>query len=273
MANNVFGDEFLKYSDDFVRAIQNVSRKKLSDRNGAIIGTRKTDGYVSYIHDDPKDELYGTVDVQEFGYDPEEDYPEGFHEGVLLSAVPGDDNGMYIVPMLYSDVVITTEPVSPFREFIVAYSRAKIIHFHSHNKVTIGVDEAEKIVNSEELDDIRKVKNTGNSANTLYEKDKIVHTVIKNGDASCFVSLDADGLVRISGKNIKIDGDSIQHNSGSQKMVLGNKLIEHLQGLCQAIASMTITTPQGAGFVANQAPFTKIASQLANDLSQKSYLE
>ena len=273
MSNNVFKDEFVKYSDVIAKAVQEISQKKLSNRKGALIGTQKIDGYVSHIHDDPNDELYGTVDVQEFGYDPEVDYPEGFHEGVQLSAVPGDDNGMYIVPMLYSDVVIVTEPISPFREFIVAYSRAKIMHFHSHDKVTIGVDEAAKIANPEELDDIRKIKNTGNSANTLYEKDKIVHTVIKNGDVSCFVSLGADGTVRISGKNIKIDGDSIQHNSGEQKMVLGDKLISHLQDLCQAISTMTITTPQGAGFVANQAPFTKIASQLANDLSQKSYLE
>ena len=50
-------------------------------------------------------------------------------------------------------------------------------------------------------------------------------------------------------------------------------IIIFAQHLCQAIATMAISTPQRAGFVANQTPFTKIASQLANDLSQKSYLE
>ena len=274
MAENVFKDELLKYTGSFAEAVQSIAKKKLSNRKGAPIGTQKIDGYVSYIHDDPNDPLYGTVDVQEFGYDPVIDYPEGFHEGVQISAVPGDDNGMYIVPMLLSDVVINTEPISPFREFIVAYSRAKIMHLHSHDRVTIGVDETAKMAKpEEELSDIRMLKNTGNSSNTLYEKDKIVHTVVRNGQVSCFISLDADGTVKVSGKNIKIDGDTVKHNSGEQKMVLGDKLIGHLQDLCQAIATMAISTPQGAGFVANQAPFTKIASQLANDLSQKSYLE
>ena len=272
MPNNAFIDEIMKCQSGFIEAVKDISRKKLSDRDGAVIGTRKTNGYVAKIHDDPNDELYGTVDVQEYGYE-EEDFPEGFHEGVLLSALPGDDNGMYIVPLLLSDVVIVTEPVSPFREFIIAYTRAKIIHFHSHDRVTIGVDEASSATRIEDMEDIRQLKNSGNSANTLYEKDKVVHTVIKNGQVSCFVSLDADGNVGISGKNIKIDGDSVKHNSGDQQMVLGNKLISHLQDLCNAIANMTVTTPQGPGTVANPVPFTKIASQLSEDLSQKSYLD
>ena len=78
--------ELLKYTDDFAKAVQTIAQKKLSNRKGAPIGTQKIDGYVSYIHDDPNDPLYGTVDVQEFGYDPVIDYPEGFHEGVQISA-------------------------------------------------------------------------------------------------------------------------------------------------------------------------------------------
>ena len=293
-----FGAEFYKAKDAFVEAVQNVSRKRLTDRNGVLRGTAKVNGYVTFIHDDPKDDLYGTVDVQEYGY-TEEEYPEGLHEGVLLSTVPDDDKGFYIVPLLLSDVVIVTEPVSPFREFIFSYSRVNIVHFHGHEQITIGVDEINKEQKIEDLESIADLKNSGNSSITQYEKDKIVHTVIKNNDVACFVSLDDTGHVRISGKNITVDAEekvminnaktvdikakqgitldakSIQLNNGSEKMVLGNKLVSQLQSLCSAISSLTVTTPSGPFPIdpASQAKLANISGQLANILSQKSTLD
>ena len=295
---NEFTSEILKAQDAFVEAVKRVSQKKLMDRNGVVRGTRKTDGYVSFIHDDPSDKLYGTIDVQEFGYEPE-DFPEGFHEGVQLSAEPGDDNGIYIVPLLLSDVVIVTESTAPFREFVLSYSRAKIMHFHGHERVTVGVDEEDKTQDIGKLESIRDLKNTGNSAITQYEKDKIIHTVIKNHDVACFVSLDDSGHVRVSGKNITIDAEeevvinnaksieikaknkvqidakSIQLNEGGQKMVLGEKLVSQLQSLCSAISSLIITTPSGPGSIdpASQAKLANISGQLNTILSQKSTLD
>ena len=148
--------EINKYSGDVRRSIGQMARQGMTGPDGAVRGTKKILGYVCAIHEDG--DLAGTIDVQEFNYEPDE-YPimgTGHHEGVLLSAIQDNSEGILIVPMLYSEVVIVQNPTDG-REYVQMYSHAKRIQLLAHSiegeddgEIEIGVTETEKLVETDD---------------------------------------------------------------------------------------------------------------------------
>ena len=215
------------------------------DSEGGMYGTRKIVGYVCKVHplDDDSDELKGTVDVQEFGYEPGEDKYEGagYHEGVKVSAIQPNKNGAYLMPSMYSDVVIAQDPIS-FEEYILMYSHVDIIQMQSHTKVRVGVVETETFKESEDDDDspdVDDLKETGNAAHTEYSKGNIIHTVkTKDGEVivsqaadkftitakNSVVTISTDGKVSISAKDVEITGSSSLKTSSPQTTLDGNSV-------------------------------------------------
>lgn len=218
-----------KVNGDFFSAVRNASMKGNVDSEGGMYGTRKIVGYVCKVHslDDENEDLRGTVDVQEFGYEPGEDKFEGagYHEGVKCSAIQPNKNGVYLMPSMYSDVVIVQDPIS-MEEYVMMYSHVDIIQMQSHAKVKVGVVETEEFKESEDDDDspdMDDLKETGNAAFTEYSKDKIVHVVkTKNGNIIITQSADkvevaakdatiavtAEGNVTLSAKQVEVKGGS-----------------------------------------------------------------
>ena len=140
-------EKLAKYNDVIERAIRKTALQGRVDQFGNLAGTSRVFGYVCKIHDndDPDENLRNTVDVQEYNYD-EEDYDDqavGFHEGVLLSAIQGT-KGFFIVPQLFSEVVIVQDPANKV-EYVTMYSHAKIIQLQSVDEVNIGVKEYEDL--------------------------------------------------------------------------------------------------------------------------------
>lgn len=276
----------------FVDAVRAVMKSQYLDRNGQIMGTQRTWGYVIAVHDDESDEeTYGTIDVQEY----QQDAPAGFHEGVLISAINQSKTGMTVVPCLYSDVLIAQDPLSK-KEYVVMYSHVDLIQNKSHKEIMTGVVETEEFQEGDDGDDVHELKETGASAVTNYTKDNIIDKVqTKDGDCTVTqtfdgyvveakdskVTIKSDGTIDVSGKNITVTADSvtvksddIKHNGGGQKMILGDKLVQHLKSLCSACASITVTTPHGpSGTPMNAGQFSSISGQLDNDLSSKSKLD
>ena len=125
-------NEIRKAYKDFIQ--QTALRGQL-DPEGNLIGTRKITGYVAKIHEDDDDELNGTIDVQEFNYDSgdQEFDGAGYHEGVRLCATKTNAGGVLIVPLLFSEVVITQNP-SDQEEYVIAWSHAKAVQLDSHPK-------------------------------------------------------------------------------------------------------------------------------------------
>lgn len=234
-----------KINGDFFNAVRNASMKGTVDQEGGVYGTRKITGYVCKVHglDDEREDLRGTVDVQEFGYEPGEDKYEGagHHEGVKCSAIQPNKNGLLFMPSLYSDVVIAQDPVS-FEEYVIMYSHVDAIRLQSHNNITVGVVETEEFKESESDDDspdIDDLKETGNTAISQYTSNKIIHTVkTKDGNViitqsadtiqitakDTNITLSADGNVNVSAKNITITSTATELR-GNQVEVKGNSFI------------------------------------------------
>lgn len=220
-----------KINGDFFSAVRNASLKGNIDSEGGMYGTRKVVGYVCKVHsfDDESEALRGTVDVQEFGYEPGEDKYEGagHHEGVKCSAIQPNKNGVYLMPSMYSDVVIVQDPIS-MDEYILMYSHVDIIQMQSHTKVRVGVVETEKFEESEDDDDspdVDDLAETGNTAFAEYSKDGVVH-VVKTKDGNITISHSAE-KVEVSAKNstITISADGNVTLSAKQVEIKGGSLI------------------------------------------------
>lgn len=226
-----------------------ASYKGQMDERGAFNGTSKIAGYVCNIHgdDDPDEELRGTVDVQEYAYRAE-DYngdAAGFHEGVLISAVQGNQ-GYKIVPCMFSEVIIMQDP-STLQWYVTMYSHATIIDLKSHDEVNLGVTEYKPFVETADgLDkDYDELEETGNKTTTNYTAtsivDKIVspndeeglrqektvdHKVITVGKTKVFidggnVTIETDGKVEL-----KVGGSTITEQDGKINVKTDNAKVE-----------------------------------------------
>ena len=232
-----------KINGDFFSAVKNASMKGNVDTEGGMYGTRKIVGYVCKIHtlDDEDERLKGTVDVQEFGYEPGEDKYEGvgYHEGVLCSAIQPNKTGVYLMPALYSDVVIVQDPIS-FDEYVMMYSHVDVIQLQSRTSVKVGVTETEEFnEDNEDSPDVDDLKETGNGAISEYSKDGIIHTVkTKDGNITIshtasnvsitakdtIITITTDGKVSLSAKEVEIKGDSSIKTSSPATTLDGDKV-------------------------------------------------
>ena len=206
-------------ADTIKRCIRILANKGIVDpTNGVVKDTEKTSGYVAKIHDDPKDELYGTVDVQEWSnlgvvrnYEDNNestkveeagaDVKIGYHEGVLLSAIPNNENGIVITPMLYSDVVFVTDPIT-HNEYITHISHAKNVQFDSHEAVSVGVTETKELEDGDDTPDYNELEKTGNEAHTLYAPNS-AKTIVKNKDG-------LESSIEVKGESIDIKRDKAE---------------------------------------------------------------
>lgn len=166
-------------------AIRKIAWKGMvSQSTGAINGTGKVTGYVAKIHTD--DELAGTIDVQEYvqlAVEETEETKQGYHEGVLLSAIQDNSKGLVIIPKMYSDVIVSQDPETG-AEYVTMYSHVDVIQLDAHETITVGVKEREAFDESdEESPDVDELEETGVFTKTTYTKDSITSEVHKSKDA------------------------------------------------------------------------------------------
>lgn len=266
--------EMSKCLPGFVNAVNAVIGKKVLDRNGIPRGTQRVSGYVQKIHDDETDELYGTIDVQEF----QQDYPSGFHEGVLISAISQSKTGMTAVPCLYSEVIIVQDPMTK-KEYVTMFSHVDLIQQKSHKEVMVGVVETEEFQEGDDGDDVHELKETGVSAVTNYTKDNIIDTVkTKDGDCTVtqtfdsivgkvhsdngdctitqtsdgykieakdsVITIKSDGAIDVKGNNITVNADDITINGGSNNgLIKIAELTSKINGFISEFNSHTHKVP------------------------------
>lgn len=227
-----------KVAPEFLKAMRNASLKGRVGKDGGMLGTQKIYGYVCNVHDfDDEDEsLRGTVDVQEFGkgtysqYYDDDDYIDGAgcHIGVLLSAINNNKNGVWLMPMLYSEVIIVQDPTGN-NEYVLMCSHVDVIHLQSHKTAKIGVTETEEFQEGADGPDFEDLPETGNATSSDYDKDKIVHSVkTKDGEVTItetingtevkmkdsVIKINSDGSVDVKAKNITVTGDRTEFKDG-----------------------------------------------------------
>lgn len=233
--------EINKVSGDVRRAIGAISSNRLSGRDGTIYGTKKIYGYVCEIHEDG--ELAGTVDVQEFDYEPDEyDIPGvGHHEGVLLSAIQNNTDGVLIVPMLFSEVVITQNPIDR-KEYVVMYSHARQIRHTAHSiegedngEIEIGVTEVEAFNETDDglEKDYYELEPTKNRANTIYKATSITDQIVSPDDEEGFKEEKTveHKVITVGDTTITIDGENVSvETSGTVTFKIGGTEITDEDG-------------------------------------------
>lgn len=284
--NNTIG---LNANEAIYEAIRQISHHKmLNPHSNAWKHTNKISGFVIKIHDDPSDELCGTVDVQEYNTRPEDrqevtgKLPVGVHTGVYLSAIQNNKNGIYIIPTLYSDVVIVTDPDS-LRKYVIEYSHAEEIQLDAHSKISIGVTETEEFKEDENSPDYDELEPTGKRAHTTYTPDEAV-TEVASDDSKASTSkivvkadsilsehdkaqilLDAQQiLAKYNAKEIVIKEDGVYLGSGSasEPGVLGNQLATLLVDWLGALSQMMTPTMMGPQPPANLAKFVSLQAKV-----------
>lgn len=170
-------------SNEMIReAIRAIALKGVVNRQtGTVRGTSKVTGFVAKVHTDESDELFGTIDVQEYpdwSVAESEDAKIGYHEGVLLTAIQKDDQGYIIIPKLHSDVLVSKDPETG-NEYVTMFSHVDLIQLDSHEKIFIGVREREEYKpDDENAPDIHELELTGIESTTEYAKD-LAKTVVK----------------------------------------------------------------------------------------------
>ena len=234
-----------KVQGDFGNAVRNAAMRGTMDAQGGIFGTRKIVGYVCNVHgqDDENEELRGTIDVQEYEYEQGEDKYEGVghHQGVLCSAIQNNKSGYYIMPMMYSDVVIVQDPVT-MEEYVLMCSHVDVIQLQSHQSIEVGVVETEEFKEDDDDDDgadYDELEETGNAAYTKYDKEKILHSVkTKDGETTIkqsaekvdiiakdtIISIGADGKITLSAKEVSITSDTSLKATSPQTTIDGDQV-------------------------------------------------
>lgn len=285
--NQQFND--LSANEAIYEAIRQIALHKLvNPKNNVIKNTSRISGYVTKIHTDENDELYGTVDVQEYNDSlannqaKDEGLPVGLHEGVFLSAIQNNDNGLIAIPYLNSDVVIATDP-DTLKEYVVAYSHADTVQIDTHTKTIIGVTETKEFEESEDSPDVDQLEKTGLHAHTEYTKEHAKTEVAKsdkNEEKSIFevtadqikalhdkaqIVLDAkEILAKYDAKEIVINDQGVYLGSGkaTEPAVLGNQLATILIDWLGALSSMLTPTMMGPQPPANVAKFVALQSKI-----------
>lgn len=248
----------------FGESVKGMALHGMLDRQGNVIGTKKMRGYVCGVHlgDEEDEKLRWTVDVQEVYFTDNETSnlePLGVHHGVLLNGLTNPCCGFRIVPLMYSDVVISKDPETK-EEYVVAYTDAQEILVGSHEKVTIGVQEYEDFSDDKEglEKDYYELEKKENNSETTYEKDKVVH-VVKSGDSTTTISQKADSIeINVNDKanirivedkySISIDGKgtvdvdsagNVKLNGETYSAVLYEKLSQFLTKFIQLVSTAT----------------------------------
>lgn len=233
--------EIHKISGDVRRAVNKMAKQGMTGLDGAVRGTKKIFGYVCAIHEDG--ELAGTVDVQEFNYEPDEysTMGTGHHKGVLLSAIQDNKDGIFIVPMLYSEVVIVQNSTDGY-EYVLMYSHARRIQIAARSikdeddgEVEIGVTEVEKFVETDDgLDkDYNELEPTRNKTITTYKSTSITDHIVSPDDEEGFKQEKTveHKIITVGDTKITIDGENVSiETSGKVSFIVGGTSITEEDG-------------------------------------------
>ena len=242
-----FLGEAHKVTGGLRNAIESIAQSGIKSPDGTLRGTKKILGYVCAIN--VEGEYAGTVDVQEFDYLPGEYEVEGVghHKGVLLTAIQDCTDGLMIVPMLYSEVVITESPLDG-KEYVLMYSHAKRVQIVARSQqgeddgeITVGVTEVEDFVETDDgLDkDCGELEPTKNKTLTTYTSKSIITQITSADDEEGFKSEQtaAKQVITVGNTTITIDGDNVDiQTKGKMSLTVGNTSIEEKDG------SITIKT-------------------------------
>ena len=223
---------------EFRDAIQQAALNGMVDHKGGIYGTGRIIGYVCAIHDEDEgdEELMGTVDVQEYNCDSDDvnGQPIGFHQGVLLSAIQNNKSGYFIVPQLYSDVIIQQDPTT-HDEYVVMYSHVSVYKLQVHDEITNTVTEYKDFVESDEdglEKDYDELEETGNKSTVTQTSKGFTESIIDPDGNELKTERTAksktitvgDTKVFIDGKNVTIE------TSGNVTFKVGGSTIEEKDG-------------------------------------------
>lgn len=209
-------------SNEMIReAVRVLALKGVVNRNGVVKDTGKVTGFVKKIHTDENDELFGTIDVQEYAdwvVSETEEQRLGYHEGVLLTAIQNDMNGYIIIPKLYSEVILSKDPETG-NEYVSMFSHVDLIQLDSHEKISIGVREREEYnLDDEDAPDIQDLALTGVQTNTTYEKDRII-TSVNSGSDAVTQTIDSTQIAQVIGDSktqsvLNQNEYKVEHNQG-----------------------------------------------------------
>lgn len=260
-------------NDLIKKAIQRIALQgHINQSTGVWNDSVRVTGYVAKIHDDESDELFGTVDVQEYNtqsfVQEENDVQLGYHEGVYLSALQNNKEGYLIIPKLYSEVTIAMDPESR-KEYVVMFSHVDLIQLDSHDMISVGVREREEFDDDEDGDDVDQLPLTGIETNTTYTKDSIITSVIADKDGKNTVTqvMDGDGMVTTIGDDKSIQTmtqDEIVLEHDKAKMTLDNSQAKLEMG------QSSVTVKDGTTYVGseNGVDDAVLGQQLASILSE-----
>lgn len=132
----------------------------------------------------------------------------------------------------------------------------------SDNEISVFSDNAVNVATNDKIE--LKIKNEGEDKLSL---------LFKKGEG-VFYKDEFENEFNIKDGEINIISKKINHNSGEEPMVLGNKLVEILDETLKAIQAITVTSPVGpTSTPVNAASFISIQSKLNNIKSKKSNLE
>ena len=289
-------------NDAIKKAIQRIALHGVANRDTGIVrNTEKITGYVVKIH--TEGDLAGTIDVQEYvnlGVVLNESVKPGYHEGVYLSAIQDNRSGMVIIPKLYSEVTVETDPAT-LTEYVTMFSHVECIQLDAHDIVTIGVSEREEYdvddVDGKEVDELDL---TGAHAKTIYTKDSATTEVQveENGDKTTQMITGQDFSVDVSEESsLLINKETIvlQRGNSSNELsdsenkmacgsssvivqdstvfvggdnntddaVLGVELASLLEDVLDSIAQIQVTTQLGPQPVLNMAKFIATKAKIS----------
>lgn len=224
-----------------LRSLEQIASSSVKGLDGTVRGTKKIFGYVCAIN--TEGELAGTVDVQEFNYEPGEYSVPGVgcHRGVYLSAIQDNQSGFLIVPMLFSEVVIVQNPLDG-TEYVIMYSHARKMQLHTtavkddkDSSISIGVTEVENFVETDDgLDkDYFELEKTQNATNTTYTAMSIVDNVTSEKDSEGYreEKTAEHKTITVKDTTITIDGENVTiETSGKVEFKIGGTTITHQDG-------------------------------------------
>ncbi len=231
-----YNGNILGEAQKIASAVQDIARHEMLDRHGNPRYTSRKTGYVCNVYPEG-DEWEGTIDVQEFNndYEDERDLPVGLHEHVRISAIQNNRSGYMIVPQMYSEVTFVQDPGSQ-EEYVIAFSHVDIIQLQSHQEVRIGVSETKEFEEDKDDDrDFDNLEQTGSSAHTYFNKDGITEIVTEHDkedddptkvqDGTVSRSVTKDGVTEQIGEKTTITTENTKRT-----LQIGDSLTIELDG-------------------------------------------
>ena len=141
-------------------------------------------------------------------------------------------------------------------------NKDSVFNLSSDGDINISADKKMKLVTNNSID--LQIKKDGE---VKTEMSYVLEEGLKYKD-------EFENEVTIKDGEIDVVSKKINHNKGSEPMVLGDTLADILKDLCKAIQQLTVVTPVGTSSVpVNIADFASIQAKIDNIKSKKSNLE